>query len=347
MTNTKKRSIIFNVGTGLLLAFAKAKTKLKDPFKSTAIRPKGHYTRSFSMKQFMNTRLMIVLVMAIVSVGLAACGGGGNDAATPVSTISAAFAEPAAQVATPAAREVLPQRFAAATSSPFGDAAPLDAANQLMDFVQVNFPQFFPSHQPTLGGSGGFVFRYYPELGTFVAVIIDLPGATPGDVYVLGGPFGNSVRRVAPLTAFTVPVAVPAWWKGVSIAPMGTKVMGFHELSGFSTTIGDAAWQRAVQDGTIKVVDTGALMAGFSNLPIAWTVFTRGTSFCTTPVYKSNSGIIGNLARPGSMCNSEAFDWVMGTKDGIIRHFVNRNECFEIRWDMSLATFNDFRVQCP
>jgi hypothetical protein len=208
LTKSKKRSIIKYVSTGLFLAFAKAKVNLKAPFKSFTIRPKGHHTRSLDMKTFMNLRFGAVIAIVALAIGLSACGGGGSDTgsvplASPFSGSVITQAE-----GTDASRQLAPQRFAVA-SSLYGDAAPLDAANQLMDFGEKVFPQFFSSHE-TNHQFGSIVYRYYPATGTYLGVAINtVPGDAfaEGGVYVLGGPFGDAVTYIAQLTAFITPVA--------------------------------------------------------------------------------------------------------------------------------------------
>lgn len=79
----------------------------------------------------------------------------------------------------------------------------LDAASQLFDWAEDHFTEYFPSHQ-TNRAMNGWVYRYYPESKTYLAVI-------DWHVYVLGGPFGTGVIDVGNLTDYFTPVAtVPA-----------------------------------------------------------------------------------------------------------------------------------------
>lgn len=74
----------------------------------------------------------------------------------------------------------------------------VDAANQLMDFGQRQFPEFFPGSEATQF-AGNIIYRYYPAVGSYLAV-------TDWQVYVLGGPFGSRIVHVGALTDFITPV---------------------------------------------------------------------------------------------------------------------------------------------
>jgi hypothetical protein len=160
------------------------------------------------MKTLMKARMCAVIAIVALAIGLSACGGGGSD------TVSVPLASPFSGAVitqaegTDASRQLAPQRFAQAPSL-YGDATPEDAANQLMDFGEKVFPQFFPTHE-TNHQFGPIVYRYYPATGTYLGVAINtVPGDAfaEGGVYVLGGPFGDAVTYVGQLSAFIVPVA--------------------------------------------------------------------------------------------------------------------------------------------
>ena len=137
------------------------------------------------------------------------------------------------------------------------------------------------------------------------------------------------------------------------IYPMNVKVFGMNGLPSITIDIGSAAWNKAVQDGVIKAVDTGSIMTGYNTRPIVWMVFqnTSQNTFCTTPVYKDDGSAIGNYTRAGSVCNTESWDWAMGTSDGIIRHSPTRNQCYQFQWGYSSLqhanTFLDLLITCP
>jgi len=104
------------------------------------------------------------------AAALAACGGG-----------SAGLDDPLARRA-----EASVQRHILGVGA---SAAPLDftqipTATQLMDWAELAYPQYFPTHEADLS-SAPYVYRYYPGTGNYV-------GVADGMVYVLGPVAGSS-----------------------------------------------------------------------------------------------------------------------------------------------------------
>ncbi|MES2939008.1 MAG: hypothetical protein V4864_15080 [Pseudomonadota bacterium] len=124
------------------------------------------------------------LAAAAVAILVTACGGGSDTpvAATPQSAIEALRAQSAAlapMAVTPAA-----------------------AADQLMNFGESTFPGFFPGHKTT-GTIGPFAYRFYPETGVYLGVVVSAsPGLELYGVYVMGGAFGGAPAYVGQLTNF-------------------------------------------------------------------------------------------------------------------------------------------------
>jgi hypothetical protein len=84
-----------------------------------------------------------------------------------------------------------------------------NASEQLMNWAESQFPQFFPSHQSTQLAVP-FAYRYYPEAGIYLGVVVQgSSGMELNSVYVMGGVFGNSPRYVGPLASFITPVITP------------------------------------------------------------------------------------------------------------------------------------------
>lgn len=121
---------------------------------------------------------------------MAACGGGRDaEQATPqeaVSTLRIRALEVSAQT-----------------------VAPEEAARQLMDFGEAQFPQYLPSRQSTQSFPP-LAFRYYAQTGVYLGVVvIGGQGFEYMGVYLMGGPFGNQPAFVGPLAAFITPTAPP------------------------------------------------------------------------------------------------------------------------------------------
>lgn len=132
-------------------------------------------------------RAATALAMATL---LAACGGAGPDP-----DAAAALG----QALRMASRLEAPTKHRLVTAPQIGAVVdPVDAANQLMDFAEKAYPVYFPSH-PGNALYEGYLYRHYPETGTYLAV-------NDGQVYVLGGEFGPEILSVGPLTKFITPV---------------------------------------------------------------------------------------------------------------------------------------------
>ena len=69
-----------------------------------------------------------------------------------------------------------------------------DDANKLLNWAQNTFKDLFPSTQPTQTLEP-WLYRYYPETGIYAGV-----NKNDQDVYVLGGSFGSSPKRIDSLT---------------------------------------------------------------------------------------------------------------------------------------------------
>ncbi len=104
---------------------------------------------------------------------MSTCGGGGD--AAPAAATNAAVAE---QAASPRAK--------ALAVSTGGVVTPEEAARQLMDFGELQYPGCFPAHQAT-AAFDPFAYRYDPQTDTDLGVAMAV-GA--GDV--LRGAFGST-----------------------------------------------------------------------------------------------------------------------------------------------------------
>lgn len=130
-----------------------------------------------------------VWIAALLAALLVSCGGGADDAPRRATT--------AAVVA-----ELRERAQALATAGGVTSAA---AADQLMNFAESNFRQYFPANKATQS-LPPFLYRYYPETGIHLGVVVtEGAGYTHNGVYVMGGEFGTEPRFVGPLTAFITP----------------------------------------------------------------------------------------------------------------------------------------------
>lgn len=164
-------------------------------------------------------KLLLPLKWALTAVAvatLAACGGGST---VEVGVDLAASAPPSAAA---------PRESALAVSTG-GTVSPEEAARQLMDYGQSQFPAFFPGQAATTT-LAPFVYRYFAPTGTYLGVVVQAGTSYPlGGVYVMGGSFGTAPTYVGQLTDFITPL-VPAF----ELTPAADKV---QVTQGGSTTL--------------------------------------------------------------------------------------------------------------
>jgi hypothetical protein len=216
---------------------------------------------------------------AALAFCLAGCGGANGPASKPQAGPFAAS----------------PQR-AGAPASPYGQALPWDAAEQLLNFGEAHFGEFFPSHQKT-SVFLRYHYRFYPQTGTYLAVAI---GVVPGDglveggIYAMGGRFGGTpvyfgvVSSIIP-TAPTLPkptsyantkniglprikfppfIAQPAAWGAADFFHTGTvdlfTARQNYKLSApFATVVADPNSRSDLQFWRQSGDGTSTLLAGF------------------------------------------------------------------------------------
>ena len=141
-----------------------------------------------------------LIALAAATVFLAGCGGGSDETASTSTASTPAAA--AAQFRTTLAAQAQAQGGAKVAAA----VSPTQAAEQLLNFAESTFPNFFPSHQAT-ATLDPFLFRYYPQTGVYIGVVVKAGmGATLDGVYVMGGPFGNAPMYVGQLNQFITPV---------------------------------------------------------------------------------------------------------------------------------------------
>ncbi|MBI5277684.1 MAG: VCBS repeat-containing protein [Burkholderiales bacterium] len=147
----------------------------------------------------------VLALLAVASCLLTACGGG-SDASPSAGAPAHSHAGATPQQSLAALRTQ--SRLLAASNA----VAPQTAAQQLMDYGESQYPQYFPGHKPA-GAVDSFVYRYYPETGIYLGVVVTAGGPFEYlGVYVMGGVFGNSPAYIGPLSFIITPVdSTPAF----------------------------------------------------------------------------------------------------------------------------------------
>jgi len=134
------------------------------------------------------------LIALVTAATLAGCGGGedSNTALSPETVSVTMQSQAQSQSSLPARQDAV---------------SPEAAANQMLDFAESTFPQFFPTRTAN-SVLGPLVFRYYPQTQIYLGVgVSGGGGVVAGNVYVMGGLFGSRPIDVGPLTNFITPTA--------------------------------------------------------------------------------------------------------------------------------------------
>ncbi len=180
------------------------------------------------------------VLLALVGTGCGggdeggASGGGAAAAAAASQALPSAAAAAAASAPAPTATPAATVARLRAKALALAEAAvsPEEAARQLMDFAQVHYAVYFPSH-PATQSFPPFLYRYYPATGIYLGVVVTAGmGYAENGVYVMGGDFGNEPLFVGPLSAFITPVAPPP-----ALAVVINKTGVFFPGAGHSTRL--------------------------------------------------------------------------------------------------------------
>ena len=325
---------------------------------SSKLRPQGQKERAIMRRSTLKGRTAAIVATFAVALGLAACGGGGgSDTFATVPTPAPVTLTPSwnnAPAPTSAGTEAAKQFAAkaplrgtaqAAPADPYAGVDPFNAIEQLLDFGEESYAQYFPDHRATAVYEK-FRYRYYPTSGIYLGVAY---GVTAGDglvesgVYVTGGEFGNSPTHVGTLLGFITPAVAMRYanWNGtqITIYPMGTKVYGANQLPAGCNSWQDQCWRDAVANGTVKFIATPARMTGYSDRPVVFAYFRNtSTAFGMTglwnvlPLYADDGSSIGADIFGGM---ASEIDMVVGTPKGFINHEKSVGKCYEVAWNES------------
>lgn len=124
------------------------------------------------------------------------CGCGGGDRQPAESETSTRMGTQISE---------LRSRLSAGRQAAPGNTSPEQAIDQLFDFAQQSYATLFPGHPPSVS-SAPYRFRYYPETGIYLGVVIsDGPTLKVNGVYAMGGAFGNTPQYLGQLTDFILP----------------------------------------------------------------------------------------------------------------------------------------------
>lgn len=253
----------------------------------------------------------VVITTFLVALALVGCGGGGDDTssttptvvptteATPspakVGMIAKAVASPSI---TPDTRFLSTLKRSSVQQSGTLTLPTLDAT-VFMNWVESAFPEYVPDHQATIAQTG-FVYRYYPKTGNYVAV------DDSRRVYVLGPVTDNTLVELGKLENHVCNVFKP-WCEngGLAVAKLSmTPVTGSINQAknatiafelGLGNAIGASHYTTTLAcDG--KAITVGA--SSFSTASLATIVLTPSKSLplggnCTSTSTVAVTGLLG------------------------------------------------------
>lgn len=347
LTNPIKRSIILFEGICSLLSIvAKETIRLINDSRrifvnlSSKLRLLRQKERAI-MRSTLKGRIAALAATFVVALSLAACGGGGGDGSDSIATVPVATPvalTPSwsnAPVATSSGTEAAKQFAAkaplrangaqAAPVDPYGGVDPFNAIEQLLDFGERNFPQYFPDHRATAVYEK-FRYRYYPATGIYLGVayaVTAADGLEESGIYVMGGPFGNSPTHVGTLRQYIEPATprnyayykdkvVALWTYGYPFMVTTTSVTPVTNNTSYQTgaiklsSCGDAN-SNPQADGSVLLECTAAsdmrrhivsldpvtaTLTDFTGTPPEGTTFVLAESNSTQPVSNSTSARI-------------------------------------------------------
>ncbi len=298
-----------------------------DLFFST--RPKGRINRSLTMRKFITPGFGALVASILLVATLAACGGGGGGSTAPTPT------------PIDSTRPVL----MLATSSPASVTTTIVVTSN-EDLGGANLFVTVKNGTSTIAGTTNLNTdnRGMTWTSTGGALICNTVYSISASAADLTG----NVGTLPTTTVTTLGCSTASWWP-TTVHPIGEKVFGMNAIPAEVQFFGDTTWQKVVKNGTVKFLSSGTMMTEWSTRPVVWALYTipQYGLWCARPVFQDDGGVADNLSITAGNCNTEPVDWVMGSPNGIIRHFTNRNECYEYTWNSTRLGFDSPQVVCP
>lgn len=320
------------------------------------------------MKTIFSGRFAAVLATFVVALTLAACGGGGGGGSVtppPVAqqpswsntVIPTAQAPASAQAVASSA----PRKAAAQPADPWNGVDKVVATEQLLDFGQTFYSQYFPGARATAVFEQ-YRYRYYPETDCYLGVDQNTAG-----VHVMGCSFGTSPAYVGQLTQFILPSgAVTSWWPPVFIQ-MGQNVTADQvvRLPAGCTSEVQTCYQDLVKSSAVKTFVTTATMVGAasnSTRPIAISLYMENAVNPVTGLNRYHMHLVfadtGEKIAGNDILDAPFgadLDWVKSNElGGMFRDKRDGGVCWQLKWNPPTSTpgvasnvWNFNIVPCP
>lgn len=145
-------------------------------------------------------------------------------------------------------------------------------------------------------------------------------------------------------TGYTWNNIIKAW-----VADIGTLVTGANTLPATCVTVGDQCWLDSVADGTIKFVNSNAVMTGFSTRPVVFAFYKgnfNGTNYYgVKPMYADVEAVSTAANQDVSNGgNTDTVTEIKGSQNGA-KQTVPSFGCWERVWQD--IGFGNIQISCP
>lgn len=136
-------------------------------------------------------------------------------------------------------------------------SAEVALANQLLDFGERQYPQYFPGHETTQT-LDPYLYRFYPAS----AIYLGVAGVA---VYVMGGPFGTVPLQVGVVADFIgTGTQPPLVTQAPASARVGVGAMARFEAAASGSPEPGYQWQLSVDGGATFIAVDGATTATYT-----------------------------------------------------------------------------------
>jgi hypothetical protein len=136
------------------------------------------------------------------------------------------------------------------------------------------------------------------------------------------------------------------------IFQVGEQSVGQNKSPDCALQVGDSCWQKAVADGTVKMIASQIELTGYSTRQVMFASYVDiSNDGCLKMVYADDGSIVGVFpGTPGGPgCKTSRIGWAVGTEDGIISFFpdFDGGVCTKSTWDQNRFGLNVNLVTCP
>ncbi len=130
---------------------------------------------------------------------------------------------------------------------------------------------------------------------------------------------------------------------------MRTSVLGINKIPDCAAQIGDPCWQTAVSNGTVRVIESGIELTGYSTRPVSLAVYMNvANNSCLKMVYADDGSVVGDFPSTSGGCFTSPIGRAVGTEDGACAFFPDfvGGKFFRYTWDRNRRALNGQQDAC-